>query len=233
MNVFSQLLKKILNKSSRFIISIIEKDINYVRKLYALNATVKYIENNMYEIPSVNSKERVHELAIDNIIIKDGLVLEFGVHTGYTINFISKKLNNYNVYGFDSFEGLPEFWRDGFTEGCFAVSKLPSVSENVTLVKGWFDETLPSFVEANTNKKISYLHIDCDLYSSTNTIFALLEHNIVKGTVIVFDEYFNYPSWEHGEFKAFKEFIDKTKKEYRYITYNSKHEQVAIIITKE
>ena len=127
MILFSQLMKKILNKSMQFIISILDKDIDFGRKLNALNVTVKYIENNMYDVPSVNSIEKVHEFAIDNISIKDGLVLEFGVYTGYTINFISKKLNEYNVYGFDSFEGLPEFWRDGFDKGCFGMNNLPSV----------------------------------------------------------------------------------------------------------
>jgi hypothetical protein len=34
------------------------------------------------------------------------LWLEFGVHSGYTINYISKFTND-KVYGFDSFEGLP------------------------------------------------------------------------------------------------------------------------------
>ena len=59
---------------------------------------------------------------------------------------------------------------DGFDEECFGKINLPSVPENMTLVKGWFNETLPSFVATNTNKKISYLHIDCDLYSSANQV---------------------------------------------------------------
>ncbi len=41
----------------------------------------------------------------------EGLVLEFGVSRGTTINHIAKKLPNQTVYGFDSFEGLPEEWQ--------------------------------------------------------------------------------------------------------------------------
>lgn len=180
---------------------------------------------------SVDSKFKVHDKAIENITIKNGLVLEFGVYQGKTLNYIAKQLNEYYIYGFDSFEGLPEYWIDGFDKGRFAVDKLPQVENNVKLIKGWFDETLPKFIETK-KEKISYLHIDCDLYSSTKTIFDLLGNQIVEGTVIVFDEYFNYPNWENHEFKAFQEFIAKTKKEYKYLTYNYKHQQVAVLITR-
>jgi hypothetical protein len=46
------------------------------------------------------------------------LWLEFGVANGTTINYISKFTTD-KVYGFDSFEGLPEKWRDGFDKGAF------------------------------------------------------------------------------------------------------------------
>lgn len=46
------------------------------------------------------------------------LWLEFGVASGKTINYISKFTKD-KVYGFDSFEGLPEKWRDGFDKGAF------------------------------------------------------------------------------------------------------------------
>jgi hypothetical protein len=230
--LFSKLYKQILEKSTLYILSIFYKDIELGRKLYAIKDTVNYIENYMHYVPSMNSREKLLDFAIDNISIHNGLVLEFGVYTGTSINFLSKKLKNFKIYGFDSFDGLPEFWRDGFNKGTFAMNNPPSVSNNVTLVKGWFDESLPSFIESNPNFYISFLHIDCDLYSSTKSIFSFLENNITKGTVIVFDEYFNYPGWRHGEFKAFQEFISMTNKEYKYLTFNSKQEQVALLITK-
>jgi hypothetical protein len=43
---------------------------------------------------------------------KNTLWLEFGVASGRTINYISNFTND-KVYGFDSFEGLPEKWRNG------------------------------------------------------------------------------------------------------------------------
>jgi hypothetical protein len=53
---------------------------------------------------------------------------------------------------------------------------------------------------------------------------------IKSGTVIVFDEYFNYPGWQGGAFKAFKEFIAYSGLSYEYLTYNRLHEQVAVQI---
>jgi len=96
------------------------------------------------------------------------LWLEFGVASGNTINYISK-FTKYNVYGFDSFEGLPEKWRDGFEKGTFNRNgNLPQVNDNVILIKGWFKDTLYQFIH-NKNKKISFIHIDCDLYVQQNT----------------------------------------------------------------
>lgn len=197
----------------------------------ALKSTANYVEKNMRDVMSVDSKYKVHDIAIKNVSISSGVVLEFGVYKADTLNYIAKQLSKYDIYGFDSFEGLPEFWRDGFDKGAFAVENLPQVEKNIKLIKGWFDKTLPTFIQTE-KRDIAYLHVDCDLYSSTKTIFGALGSQIVTGTVIVFDEYFNYSGWENGEYKAFQEFIDLTKKEYRYLTYNHLHEQVAVIITK-
>ena len=58
-----------------------------------------------------------------------------------------------------------------------------------------------------------------DLYSSTRTIFKLLGERFVAGTVILFDEYFNYPNWERHEFKAFQELVTERRIKYTYLAY--------------
>ncbi|MFB3916005.1 MAG: class I SAM-dependent methyltransferase [Terriglobales bacterium] len=205
-----------------------------LKRELARQATYKsaeYIRNKMRTVQSVTDVYAVHDCAIANARIDPGLVLEFGVYSGKTINYIASK-RNWLVHGFDSFEGLPECWRDGFEKGYFKVESLPQVRANVRLHKGWFVESIPQFLSSLEDKAIpiSYLHVDCDLYSSTKTIFDLLGNRIVPGTVIVFDEYFNYDGWEHGEFLAFQEFVQANSIRYDYLTYNSKHEQVAVII---
>jgi predicted O-methyltransferase YrrM len=205
------------------------KDLEYQLALRAANTTCEYIEKQMLQVESKTTPQEVLDVALSKVSL-EGLFLEFGVFSGKSINQIARKFPDQKVYGFDSFEGLPEFWRDGFKKGFFSLEgNLPKVESNVSLVKGWFSDTLPEF----TNKEkaaISFLHVDCDLYSSTKTIFSSLAKQIEVGTVIVFDEYFNYVGWQEGEFKAFKELVSKFNIEYDYICYNRKHEQVAVVI---
>ena len=62
--------------------------------------------------------------------------------------------------------------------------------------------------------------------SSTKTIFASAVPRLVPGTVIVFDEYFNYPNWEQHEFKAFQEFVSDHAVKYSYLAFA--RQQVAV-----
>ena len=86
--------------------------------------------------------------------------------------------------------------------------------------------------QVQLTRPIALLHVDCDLYSSTVTILNELKDNIVPGTVIVFDEYINYPGWQLDEFKAWKEHVGAYGREYEYIGRVSKHQKVAIRVTK-
>lgn len=205
------------------------QDIRGVLQNRATEATADYVAKNMSGVDSVSSNLELLTMALEKATLKSGeLVCEFGVFSGSTINHIAS-LTETTVYGFDSFEGLPERWRDGFGKGHFKVQTLPSVRPNVVLIKGWFAKTLPEFIAAH-DEPVGFLHIDCDLYASTKTILDLLEYRIRPGCVIVFDEYFNYPSWEDGEYKAFHEFLARTRLGYEYIGYNRLHEQVAMRI---
>ncbi len=196
----------------------------------AMESTVRYIEKKMFNVFSFDSKFSLLDHAVNQAQLP-GLFCEFGVFTGETINHIANKISTV-IHGFDSFEGLPEFWRDGFDKGTFSIKDengIPSVRKNVKLHVGWFDNTLPIFIN-NYPEALSFIHVDCDLYSSTKTIFNFLESRIHSGTIIVFDEYFNYPGWEQHEYKAFQEFIAENNMTYQYIGYNKYHEQVAVRI---
>jgi hypothetical protein len=158
----------------------------------------------------------------------EGLVLEFGVYAGRTINHIAN-LTGGPVYGFDSFEGLPEDWRPDIRKAAFKLDKLPAVAGSVEPVVGWFEDTLPGFLKAHPGP-VGFLHVDCDLYSSTKTIFHHLRGRIVPGTVIVFDEYFNYVGWRRHEFKAFAEFLAESGLRHHYIGAVPGHQQAGVII---
>ncbi|WP_194944091.1 class I SAM-dependent methyltransferase [Aeromicrobium sp. S22] len=156
----------------------------------------------------------------------EGLVLEFGVATGLTMREIAA--NRLPAHGFDSFEGLPEAWRGGFAEGAFA-QDLPDVGE-AELHRGWFEDSLPGFLETHDGP-IAFVHMDADLYSSTKTIFDLAFDRFAPGTIILFDEYFNFPGWQQHEHKAFTEFLELYEGGAEYIGFNALHEQVAVRLT--
>jgi hypothetical protein len=105
--------------------------------------------------------------------------------------------------------------------------RLPKVRGNVSLIAGWFDQTLPEFV-ARTTESAALLHIDCDLYSSTRTVFAHLGQRIGAGTILVFDEYFNYVNWEQHEHRAFQEFVAARGIRYRYLAYSTRQVVVRV-----
>ncbi len=144
-----------------------------------------------------------------------GYIMEFGVASGETVNIMADRFRGQTVYGFDWWKGLPEYWRPEFPEGMFACP-IPEVRPNVELVNGLFQDTLPAWLEANPGQ-VSFLHLDADLYSSTDFVLRQLEERIVPGTIILFDEilYWHESYIEH-EYKAFIEFIDRTGFEVEY-----------------
>jgi hypothetical protein len=138
-------------------------------------------------------------------------VLEFGVYSGNTVTQLKNLLKNeYEIFGFDSFEGLPEDWvGTSLTKGFFNLKgQIPSI-DGVTFFKGWFVDTILEYKKIA--KPIALLHIDCDLYSSTIDVLYGLKEFIVPGTVIVFDEwYYNFNDVEENrqhEQKAFYEWV--------------------------
>jgi hypothetical protein len=203
-------------------------NISAMRQHKALVETADYVDTHMPHLDSFGSAFDLLTAALTHVKDRNGLFLEFGVFSGQTINHVAARIDG-QIYGFDSFEGLPERWRDGLGPGYFKVAELPAVRKNVVLIKGWFDKTLPVFLKDHS-QRVAFLHVDCDLYSSTKTIFDLLGSQIQDGTVIVFDEYFNYAGWREGEYKAFQEFLKTSGLTYEYLGYNRYQEQVAVKI---
>lgn len=158
-----------------------------------------------------------------------GLMLECGVADGASLRHVAKTTTR-RLDGFDSFEGLPEHWSGTFErKGKFGRGgRLPEVPANVAMHKGWFDQTLPAFLAAHPQTDVAFLHVDCDIYSSTATVFRELGPRLKPGTVIVFDEYFNYPNWQRHEWRAFQEFLRDSGFAYRYLGFAQKNGHVAV-----
>lgn len=136
--------------------------------------------------------------------IPHGIALEFGVGSGISTRLIAEHMP---VLGFDSFQGLPEDWRDGFPAGSFACD--PPDIPNAQYVVGLYDDTLPTYCWDGL-RSIALVHIDCDLYSSTKTVLDNLPLRDLQGAVFVFDEWHGYEGAEEHEQRAWREFADRT-----------------------
>jgi hypothetical protein len=180
-----------------------------------LNASVSYLEVGRWfqakgfdTSQRVDCRERLFDRVGERIRDKRVLYLEFGVFEGDATRYWSKLLKNRDsrLHGFDSFEGLPEFWLPQRPEGHFDLGgAIPQVDDDrVKFFKGWFEDTLPSYTRPPHD--VLVLNLDADLYSSTNYVLNALKDAIVPGTYIYFDEF----NQQFHELRAFDEFINQT-----------------------
>jgi hypothetical protein len=183
----------------------------------------------------VEDLKRKQREAVQHLIDRFGAenlgdYLEFGVFSGSSISFMYQvlqefKLEHIRLFGFDSFEGLPEIaateddgtWAPGdfklgieFTKGILTARGIDW--NRVFLTKGWFCDTLkPEFCQQHQIKKASILMVDCDLYSSTVDVLKFCEPLIQDEVVIFFDDWNsnNLADKNLGEKKAFDEFLQE------------------------
>jgi len=177
-------------------------------------------------------------------------VAEFGVWQGRTIKIVRETLDDsFKIFGFDSFEGMPDhtttlknvtsvhsngygakvyqnmFDRDVVIDpGVFSTNKQTPDVQNVEWVVGYFDDTLPGFVKNNPPEPAALLHIDCDHYESTKTVFKYMTPYITKDTVLVFDEWHMDSTIKtpHHEQKAFYEWVRENNIKFKFIHYTDK-----------
>lgn len=173
----------------------------------------------------------------------DGLWLEFGVFRGNTLNHMARHKTRFcgskstPVYGFDTFTGLPTAWRPGFAAGAFNLFGVNiTILPNVQLVRGVFIDTLPGFLRMmdavnGYHSPASVVHIDCDIYDGARDVLFLLQSRLVPGTIIIFDELFNYPGYEKHEIKALFELMSGAR--LRMIPLGSSTDIELKVLTRE
>ncbi len=206
------------------------RDIGFTGDVLALQETTRFVLDEMPGLPRYPNPHDTLRHGLDLVGETPGMALEFGVGQGTTLRIIAERCTGRKVVGFDVFSGLPETWRSDFPAGTFKQESLPEVP-GAELVVGLFEDTLPGFVAENDGP-VAFLHLDADLYSSTRTVLDALGRRLRPGSVVVFDEYFNYPGWQDHEHKAWMEFVEQTGITYRWEAYSLDHEQlVATVLT--
>lgn len=207
-------------------------DILFAARAQAAQQSAEYVVKHMRTAQNLATDYDLREWAahsVDTALLEQGLVLEFGVAAGRSIRQLARCWPTKTIHGFDSWTGLPSTWHWRLRQGAFAQQQLPRVPANVQLHQGLFEQSLEPFLAAET-APVAFVHIDCDLYTSSRVVLDSLAPRMVPGTVIVFDEYLNYPGWQQDEARAWQETVDRYQIRYEYTAFVSRHQQVAVRI---
>lgn len=129
----------------------------------------------------------------------EGNVLEIGVWRGGTAAIMANAISNSNdtkIFLCDTFEGVV---KAGIKDTNYKGGEHSDTSEqtvidlltsfnlkNFSINKGIYPD---DFFEEFQNKKIKFCHIDVDTYSSAKDIMDYTWKNVVKGGMVVFDDY--------------------------------------------
>ncbi len=154
--------------------------------------------------------------------IPDGNLMEFGVYHADTLERLCKRKHFEQVWGLDSFCGLPKNneGNPDWVESAFNVCKdkgFKSIKEakkyiiervgrtDLNLIEGWFEDTLTKDLGWQLYDSCSYAHIDCDLFSSSLTCLEwLFKYNVMKeGCLIRFDDWHTYAEYHCEQPKAY------------------------------
>ena len=171
-------------------------------------------ENGFYwfSSPSRMGKMLTHFELYKMILDLPGSIFELGVYKGASLirlatfrslleNDLSRKIVGFDAFGtfprenlaldddikfIDRFEGSGG---DGLNE--LEVEQILSSKnfENFELIKGNVLETLPQYLERNSECRISFLHLDMDVKEPTDFALDQLYDYVVPGGLIVFDDY--------------------------------------------
>ncbi|HEX3785499.1 MAG TPA: class I SAM-dependent methyltransferase [Pseudonocardiaceae bacterium] len=204
------------------------RDVNAAGERDAVLTSARFAQQYMSTVATFPHPDETLKYAL-GLALPDGMALEFGVYSGHTLRIIRDARKGTEIYGFDSFQGLPEAWRPNIPAGAFHAPEVPEI-DGAQLVVGWFDDSLPPFLAEHADP-VTFLHVDCDLYSSTVTVLANAGPRLVPGSVIVFDEYWNYPGWQDHEHRAWQEYVAASGTRFEYVAYSSNNEQVVVRVT--
>ncbi|KAF4666993.1 hypothetical protein FOZ61_008961 [Perkinsus olseni] len=186
------------------------------------------------------------------LIDRGGQIIEFGVAHGRSLARLGENARRLNrtVVGFDSFRGLPEAWGPKFdTPGLFDMGGVIPArvlrEDNIAIKVGLFRDTIPLLDWGAPDAFVSFLHVDCDIYSSALQILTTVGCLLQKGSVVVFDELFNMqgtytarnntrtPWWEDGEFLALQHSMQLLGLEFEPLPSRLYFEQaVPLVVTR-
>jgi hypothetical protein len=170
-----------------------------------------------------------------------GDYVEFGSYGGNSLTLAHEMIRQIgrprHIWAFDSFGGLPEItdprderWRNdlginqGGIENFYADCDKQGVPRDAyTAVEGYFADTLPPLGAAGAPNDIALAYVDCNMYSSTVTVFEFLATRLKHGMIVAFDDYYLWtPTEVSGERSALDEFL-VANPQWHFLPYKEVH----------
>lgn len=255
------MINMMLQSLQKSIRDYVPKSVRKFIRNYTPSKIVTWIDNQWYKTQVLQGKDALvpkEELKLkyrEALLLlterlgadKLGDYLEFGVCHGTSLACMNQSvqdlgLRSVRLFGFDSFEGLPEIvetddevWSSGQFKSEYEFTKKILTSKGIDwnrtiLVKGWFSDTLNNdLLQKHKITKASVIMIDCDMYSSTKTALDFCAKLIQDEAIIFFDDWnpYNLAEQNKGEKRAFTEFLHNNLhftviKELGSYTYNFK-----------
>jgi hypothetical protein len=199
------------------------------KEIFGFNFSKAFYYENGFYLTSGSSriaKSIAHYELYRKIVGLPGEVVECGVFKGAslirfaTYREILESQFSRKIIGFDAFGKFPdnvsmaedkEFIKIFETDAGDGISKcdLENILEyknfrNIILIEGFIPETFREYFDKKPATQIALLHIDVDVYEATKACLEYLYEKVVKGGVIVFDDY----GQVYGATKAINEFIE-------------------------
>ena len=69
--------------------------------------------------------------------------------------------------------------------------------------------------------------MDMDTYGATKYALNKIKPFLIKGSVILFDNFYNFPNWQQHEYKAFTEELNEKK--FKYIAFSDSPVAIEIL----
>jgi len=134
-------------------------------------------------------------------VFKGASLIQFAIFRELLESECSRNIIGFDVFGefpngkaFASDEEFVKEWKKDFDNDFLQQADLYKSFScrnigNIELVKGDICQTLPEYIERHPETRIALLHIDTDIYEPTKIGLELLFDRVVKGGVIIFDDY--------------------------------------------
>jgi ectoine hydroxylase-related dioxygenase (phytanoyl-CoA dioxygenase family) len=102
--------------------------------------------------------------------------------------------------------------------------------DDVRVRAGWLTDTLTDpQAPFDLQAPFGLVFLDCEGVANVEFVLRTLEPGLREGTVIVLDNFYNFPGWELGTYKAFQEFVRDRARGFDYLGRSPR--QVAVRLT--